>query len=247
MKRKDLKNNKNHSNKRVKFLIAILLIFIFAIAIAGVVILNNDHQSINKTNNINNTKNTSLVTNNTTNGPKQGYSLVTLAGLNFYAPDNYLTNYNKGDYFDAFLGCKDYEKTLNSDDSFESSFINSSYLIFIDPKTKKILEKRDGETFYNYVTVKSSKISIYPNQDYIHNLENLGIFENKYNKNKTIEEKTINGHIYKILKTGKGFFSQDMGENETYVYFEIGDKSIELEFTGVPIDKYLIGSFFDLN
>lgn len=209
-----------------------ILIVILAIIIAGIVALNyNNESNLNNTNNT--TTNITNITNvtNLTEGKKEGYSLVHLAGLDFYAPDKYLKGYKKGDYFDAFKNGKDYEKTLNAEEgSFERAHLNTAQIFFMP----------SGQN-------KQFKIEIWLKKDYVHNLDELGIFAKNFKKNRTIENIDINGNNVKIIKTGKVFDSQGVGPNERYVYFEINDKSILIEFTNVPIDYYLIESFFKLN
>lgn len=255
----DKKNKSNEDKEKTNKLgrnnlfLAILIVVIIIIAIIGIGAI-----SYNNENNLNNTNKTiANLTNNITNestnltenNPKEGYSQAKLAGFNFYAPNKYLGNYNKGDYFDAFKNGKDYEKTLNAKDDFDRAFLNSAQLIFISKYGKSQKVKSDDGTYYSYPNKTSFKIEVYPKSTYPHNFDELGIYDKEFTKNKniTLENLNINGNNVKVAKTGKGFMSQNVVEDETYVYFELKDKSILIEFTNVPIDNYLIESFFKLN
>jgi len=235
----DNKKDKSDENKkeggnifsRNKLFFGILII-ILAIIIAGIVALNYNNES-NLNNSNNTTTNVTNITNvtNLTEDKKEGYSLVHLAGLDFYAPDKYLKNYKKGDYFDAFKNGKDYKKTLNAEEgSFERAHLNTAQIFFMP----------SGQN-------KQFKIEIFPKKDYFRSFDGLGINDKNFPYNRTIENLNIDGNNVKVIKTGKGFVTQNLGEYETYVYFELKDKSILIEFTNIPIDKYLIGSFFKLN
>jgi len=244
MDKKD-KNGKNNGNNRIKVYLALILIVVVVIAIAGIIAYSDKKVDVN---NLSENKTLGLNDTNNTTGPKAGYSLVKLAGFNFYAADKYLSNYNTGNYFDGFVGGKDYEKTLNAEDDFDRAFINTSQLIFImDSGKKKVIEHTEDGKYYYYPNQKTFKIEVSFKSHYIWGLDELDIFDKTSKKNRTIEDRYIDGHNVKVVHTGKGFMSQSIGENETFVYFELKDKSILIESTGVPIDWYMIESFFKLN
>ncbi|KZX16694.1 hypothetical protein [Methanobrevibacter curvatus] len=212
------------SNNRTKIFLTILVLGIVVISAIGIFAYQKPQNIV-----VNNT----IENNTTTNSEseiKYGYAPVKLAGLNFYAPEKYLKKYNSKDYFDAFPGEKDYEKTLNSKDDFESAFIDIAQLSFIDKYPSKIFQ-----------------IDISYAKKYKEDLDEFDTFKKNSDLNRTITNKNIDGHIVKIIKTGSDFSRQTAGSNETYAYFELKSKSVLIQFTGIPIDEYMISSFFKLN
>ena len=152
--------------------------------------------------------------------------------------------------FILFKGGKDYEnaKLDAKKGTWEGRPLDYAQLVFISSfgKGKKV-EERNGETYYDYPNKKSFKIEIFPKLNPNYDSGELGIFDKHFEKNRTIENLNIDGNSVKVIKTGKKFDSQNIGPNERYVYFEIKDKSVLIEFTNVPIDYYLIESFFRMN
>jgi len=243
----DEKKEGNVFIRNKKLFLVLLIVFLGIVAIISVVaFISPDDNNLN----ISNQTETNISENltNETSGPKAGYRLVQLAGLKFYAPEKYLKAYDKGDYFDGFVGGKDYDKILKSGDDFDIGHLNSSQLTLLESfGSKKKVNSSDGGHHYIYPNQKIFSIGVYPKKLYSTNFDEMDIFNKNSKKNRTVENVIIGGHNVKIIKTGDEFGSQSVGENETFAYFEVNDKSVLIAFTGVPIDKYLIESFFTLN
>ncbi|KZX17788.1 hypothetical protein MBCUT_00830 [Methanobrevibacter cuticularis] len=204
-------------------------IFILIMVVAGVavgyMISNDSNQEDINTLNLTNNKTFTL----STNGgniikPKLGYSQIELANLKFFVDDKYANLYYKGDYYDTFIGGKDYGNYSEKDDSY---FPTTDYA--------RISSYVNDSEFR--ISISSSK---YP--EYVNELGNIG-----NNSNLSREQINIDGHEIEISRTGKDFGSQSLSENMTTAFFDYNGKSIFIVWDGQEYDKYLLESFFQLN
>jgi uncharacterized protein YpmS len=239
MNKKDINDkNGNNSNRkyinRNKIFLSTIAILFIIIAILSVAISMNSPNEVttynNNTTTSNNNSNNISNNNSSSNeiGPKEGYSLVTLSKIKFYAKNEYLGSYFSGDYYECFIGDKDYDRILKEGDDFDIANLNRSQIYY----------SGDNGKIFKVEMYLSDKMDLF---------NYFGVDSRDDKKNITFEDIQIQGHTVTKVKTGNGYTSQAVGENETYVYFNLKGKSIILEFTGIPFDDYVIGSFFILN
>ncbi|MGL4670172.1 MAG: hypothetical protein ACRCVG_06265 [Methanobacteriaceae archaeon] len=234
MNQRDKVNNNSKMGKRSKFrknkvfliILALLVVFLLVattLAYYNGFFDNNDTNNvlvINDTNNFLNSSNVSLVT------PKEGYSLITLAGLKFFVKDKYAKKYNNGEYFNSFPGGKDYYSTLNSEDDFDRSFINSSSIYYMD-----------GHKIFSVHISYAREIDV----------GSYFAFNDINSKSIEFEEIVVEGHKVTIVHTDKNYSSQNIVGESTSAIFNLNGKNINIIWEGYSFDMYVLKSFFKLN
>lgn len=239
MNQRDKVNNNSKMGKRSKFrrnkvfliILALLVVFLLVattLAYYNGFFDNNDTNNvlvINTTNNSSNSSNVSLVT------PKEGYSLITLAGLKFFVKDKYAKQYYNKDYFDGFYGGKNYDPNHNDSDDIHYGYANYSQL--------RTYDEINGS--YKSFDIDITDVNAFNRAD-------ATDYKNKNTKqNITVENRKFNGNSFVIVHTGERFGSEDLYENSTIAIIEIKGKRICIVWEGYPFDMYVIESFFRLN
>jgi len=230
-KEKDKKKMKDGENNNSKIFAIAMIVLV--IGIATVVILYSMTNPITEpvANSITKIKPNNNTTSEINITPKEGYSLITLGGLNFFVTDDCAEKYKNRDYFDSYYGGKDYHTDYEHQAPWEKGPINNSQIVTIK------------ETNGNYKSfwLEVSNIgdsSIADNIDYKNN---------KTGQNISIETILVNGTNVTIIKTGENFKSQSIGPNATIACIEYKGKLIFMMWEGYPLDTYIIESFFKLN
>ncbi|MGL4670171.1 MAG: hypothetical protein ACRCVG_06260 [Methanobacteriaceae archaeon] len=108
----------------VLIIVVAILLVVTAVAYYNGFFDNNDTNNVLIANNTNNSLNSSNVSSIT---PKEGYSLITLAGLKFFVKDKYAKQYYNKD-FDGFYDGKDYDPNHNDSDDIHYGYANYSQL-----------------------------------------------------------------------------------------------------------------------
>ncbi|MCL2157122.1 MAG: hypothetical protein FWH54_03770 [Methanobrevibacter sp.] len=211
---------------RSKIFAIIMILFVIGIASGAII--------YTFTNPVNPVANPTHINNNTTTEnitPKEGYSLISLGGLNFFVKNDCGEKFKNGDYFDSYLGGKNYHTDYEHQAPWEKGPINNSQIV----TTKET--NGSYESFWLEISnIGDSSIvdNLYYNNDEIRQDVSLEIME-------------IDGRNVTILHTSENFSSQSIGPNATIVCFEHGEKLIFMMWEGCPVDMYIVESFFKLN
>ena len=232
-KKKDKKKmKKGKNNDRSKIFAIAMVVLVIGIAFTAILysITNPIKEPI-----ANNTTKLKPANNSTTHEinitPKEGYSLITLGGLNFFVTNDCAEKYKNKDYFDSYYGGKDYHTDHEHQAPWEKGPINNSQIVTIN-------ETNGTYKSFHLEVSNIGDSSIVDNIDYENNETKQDI---------SIENILVNGTNVKIIQTGENFKSQNIGLNATIACMEYEGKLIFMMWEGYPIDTYIIKSFFKLN
>jgi hypothetical protein len=225
-KDEDKKIKKDENINKSKIFAIIMILFVIGIATGAIIhtIMNSSDPVASPSQGNNNTTTQNTIT------PNEGYSLISLGGLDFFVKNDCAEKFKNGDYFDSFYGGKDFHTDFEHQAPWEKGPINNSQII----TSKEVNGVR--ESFWLEISI----------------IGDTNIGDNLYQNDEirpgvSKEIIEVDGRNVTIMHTSENFESQSIGPNATIAIIEHKNKLIFMMWEGIPMDMYIIESFFKLN